>query len=190
MAFLCATPCVLNADVREDEPRAWRDGWSITAFIGQHDDSRFGEIVSMRGWRLEPTYIAGAALNRKFGEWFDGMLHWEVEGSLFRYWGEQRHWEGNAALVARWTYFPWDDYVDTSFAFGQGVSMASRRPAVERDDTRKFLNHLLTEFEFAPPRDSPWSVVARLHHRSGVFGLYGTRGGSNFVTLGLRYRFQ
>jgi hypothetical protein len=35
---------------------------------------------------------------------------------------------------------------------------------------------------------SPWSMVARLHHRSGIFGLF-SHSGSNLVELGLRYRF-
>jgi hypothetical protein len=34
---------------------------------------------------------------------------------------------------------------------------------------------------------SPWSMVARLHHRSGIFGLF-SHSGSNLVELGLRYR--
>jgi hypothetical protein len=98
-------------------------------------------------------------------------------------------------VVARWTRFPWDDVLDTSVAFGQGVSFASKVPEVEpradRDEeSRRLLNYLMVEVALAPPGDSRWSAVTRIHHRSGVFGLYGgVNGGSNFVGLGVRYRF-
>jgi hypothetical protein len=170
-----------------DDPRDRR--WSITGFIGQWDDGTFGEVLSMTSWDMKSAYIAGAALNRRFATSFDDRLHWEIEGSVYRHWGQQRHWEGNLALAARWTRFPWDHVVDTSFAFGEGVSLASRKPALEGDDTRQFLNHLLTELEFARPDGSPVSVVLRVHHRSGVWGLYGAKTGSNHMTVGLRYRF-
>lgn len=177
------------ADERFDQNHIWDEHWSITAFVGRFDDSRFGEVISLRGWNFEDSYLGGVALNRRVATSFDDRLHWEVDGSLYRHWGEQSHWEANAAVVARWTDFPWDDYVNTSFAFGQGLSYATRRPAVEGDDTRRFLNHLLVELETAPPGGSPVSLVTRVHHRSGAFGLYGTSAGSDFVSLGLRYRF-
>ncbi|WP_155890787.1 hypothetical protein [Desulfuromonas sp. TF] len=40
------------------------------------------------------------------------------------------------------------------------------------------------------PRVPRWRLSARIHHRSGVFGLFdGVRGGSNFMGLGVTYRF-
>jgi hypothetical protein len=35
---------------------------------------------------------------------------------------------------------------------------------------------------------SSWSLVARVHHRSGIFGLF-SHSGSNVLAVGLRYRF-
>lgn len=166
------------------------DVWSITGFVGQWDDSRFGEILSFRGGDFKSAYIGGLALNRRLATSFDERVQWEAEGSVYRHWGRQHLWEGNLAIVGRWTQFPWDQYVNTSLAAGQGVSLASRPPRpVEGDDTRQFLNHLLVELEFAPPGDGPVSFVTRLHHRSGAFGLYGARAGSNYINLGIRYRF-
>jgi hypothetical protein len=161
--------------------------WALTAFIGQNDDDRFVEILMLEGGDWESSYIAGLALSRHFATTFRHM-HWEAETSVYRHWGLQRHWEANIALVARWTHFPWDRYLDTSVAFGQGISWAGDPPAVE-GETRRILNHLLAEVEATPFRDTPLSLVLRVHHRSGVFGLYGVRGGSNFVNIGVRYRF-
>jgi hypothetical protein len=68
------------------------------------------------------------------------------------------------------------------------MSWATRRPILEAE-TRRHLHHLIAEVEVAPVRGRPVSLVLRVHHRSGVFGLYGASGGMNYLTLGLRYRF-
>jgi hypothetical protein len=49
------------------------------------------------------------------------------------------------------------------------------------------LHYLLIEAEVGLP-DSRWSLVARVHHRSGIFGLF-SHSGSNVLALGVRYRF-
>jgi hypothetical protein len=40
---------------------------------------------------------------------------------------------------------------------------------------------------FAIP-ESLWSLVTRIHHRSGAWGLFG-HSGSNVLAAGIRYRF-
>jgi hypothetical protein len=82
-------------------------------------------------------------------------------------------------------------YLDTSFAFGGGLSQATEVPVLERRDpdsseASALLHYLMVEAAFRLP-GSPWSMVARLHHRSGIFGLF-SHSGSNLVELGLRYR--
>jgi hypothetical protein len=48
----------------------------------------------------------------------------------------------------------------------------------------------MVELAFAPPSQPNWSVFLRVHHRSGVHGLFnGVSGGSNFLALGVRYGF-
>jgi hypothetical protein len=121
----------------------------------------------------------------------------EVEGQLVRHWGEQDHWELNAAYILRWMRFPWDHHVDTRAAIGAGLSWASEVPFIEprakelgEEDSKQFLGYVMLELEFAPPGDSPWSGFVRLHHRSDAFGTFhNKRGGSNFITLGTRYQF-
>jgi hypothetical protein len=56
--------------------------------------------------------------------------------------------------------------------------------------TRKWLQFMAIEIDFARPQRPEWALVARLHHRSAAWGLWGTDdGGSNFFGLGLRRRF-
>lgn len=161
--------------------------WSLTAFLGRADGKRFVDMIQLEGGDWLDSYIAGFALNRHMVTMWD-HLDWEFEGSAFGHWGIEDHVEVNAAVLARWTDLPWDQLLDTSVAFGQGISWASKRPTLE-DETRQFLHHLIGEVEVTPVRSSAVSLVLRIHHRSGVFGLYGASGGANFLTLGLRYRF-
>lgn len=102
--------------------------------------------------------------------------------------------EFNPYVVFRWRNFPWNNTVLTTFGIGEGVSWASHNPQQEIDseDTpgvgSKFLNYLMAELTFSLPDHPEWQVMYRLHHRSGVFGLYcpGTMG-STAAGVGVRY---
>ncbi|NBD96326.1 MAG: hypothetical protein GVY11_07625 [Gammaproteobacteria bacterium] len=145
-------------------------------------------FIDSRLIALAPSWIHGEGKN----------IRREIEGQIVRHWGLQDHWEFNLAYVLRWMNFPWDRYVDTRFAVGGGVSWATEVPFIEprakelgREESTRLLGYLLVEWEFAPPRDSQWSGFIRLHHRSGAKGIFDdVNGGSNFVTLGMRYRFD
>jgi hypothetical protein len=92
----------------------------------------------------------------------------------------------------RWVVFPWNKYIETTAAIGEGLSWATQIPALEKadptnSDNNQLLNYILLEATFAIP-ESPWSLVTRIHHRSGVYGLLG-HSGSNIIEAGIRYRF-
>jgi len=101
--------------------------------------------------------------------------------------------ESNAYLVFRWNRFPWNRRLYTTLAFAEGVSYASSVPSIEKrtsDKVGRFLNYLMFEVTFASPTKPRWQWVARIHHRSGCFGLYGAgNSGSNVVGFGIRYLF-
>lgn len=120
-------------------------------------------------------------------------LRLEAEGQLVKHFDLMNHFEVNALVVLRWLPFPWDRYLDTSFAVGEGLSYATRDPAIEVEKhgrTSQLLNYLLFELAFCLPQHPRWDYFLRVHHRSGVFGLFdGVSGGSNLVGAGFRYRF-
>ncbi|OEU60345.1 MAG: hypothetical protein BA870_01685 [Desulfuromonadales bacterium C00003094] len=120
-------------------------------------------------------------------------LRLEGEGQVAKHWGEQDHFEFNALLGLRWLPFPWDRYLDTSFAMGAGLSYATDEPEIEvekNDRTARLLGYLMFELAMVVPRQPNWTLFARVHHRSGAFGLFdGVSGGSNVVGAGLRYTF-
>jgi hypothetical protein len=169
----------------------------VTAYVAQNSSDRLIDIVRSPPPATQSSYLAAITYGRTLGE--GRFIRWEVEGQLVQHWGMQSHQELSAALVARWMHFPWDHWIDTRFAFGEGLSYASDLPAVEPragregERTARLLNYLLVEWEFMLPQreaHSQWSVFTRIHHRSGVAGIFGNvRGGSNFVGVGVRYTY-
>ncbi len=124
------------------------------------------------------------------------FVGWELEGQIVKHFGFQDHEEFNGVLVGRWLLFPWDKYIDTSLAVGEGLSYATERPRIEGGDrsSRKeyhFLNYLMVELSFFLPKFPHWGLVIRVHHRSDVYGLVADSvlGGSSFVGGGIKYVF-
>lgn len=110
--------------------------------------------------------------------------------------GSREHtiYEFDPYLAFRWANLPWNQYVNTSLAIGEGVSYDSSVPSLEKkanQDTKRFLNYLMLEATFAAPSYPRLQLVARIHHRSGAYGLYRAGNtGSNVLGLGIRYLFD
>lgn len=95
----------------------------------------------------------------------------------------------------RWTNFPWNAYVLTSFLLGEGISYATSIPTLERknpqNDSKRLLNYMRIELTLALPCFPRLQLVPIIHHRSGAFGLYGAGNtGSNDISLGIKYLFN
>jgi hypothetical protein len=166
-------------------------GWFLSIYGGQVADNNEWEILTFRPDFVD-SYITAFVVGKELWSYKDYVLL-EAEGQVVKHSGKQDHEEFNAVLVLRWLPFPWDDYIDTSFAIGDGISYATEDPEIEEDkldETSKVLNYLMVELTFGVPKLPHWSVFARLHHRSGIFGLIdGVSGGLNAVGGGVRYSF-
>ncbi len=166
--------------------------WSVFAYGGQWSDNPIGRIVIFET-NFKKSYVWAAGISRTILDITDDLLL-EAELGTARHTGMQDHYELNASLNLRWHTFPWDNFINTSIAYGLGPSYASRRPPVEESSRRK-PTHVLTfmpvEITLAPPKQNkvPWEILVRVHHRSGAFGVVSDAKGSNFITTGLRYRF-
>lgn len=76
-------------------------------------------------------------------------------------------------------------------AWGLGPSYETRTPPEEQaldGRSRRLLAFWVAELEVGLPQ-RPWTAIARIHHRSTAFGLFGDTGGSNWVALGVRRYF-
>lgn len=173
------------------DTRVEKSKWFLYGYRGKWTDNRYGDIL-LRG-RLEPrasylwTLGGGRTLYRA-GE----SLDLELEANVTRHTGMQDNFEFNAAVSVRWRKFPWDQFINTTVAHGMGPSVAFGQPYIERlgtENTDRMLVYLQTEVTFSyPGRHSRLQALLRLHHRSGGFGLLTRDSGSNFTTVGLRYR--
>ncbi len=183
LAVMCVTTGTAEA----------QEKWFISVYGGQVSDTAFNEIIRFHT-KFEDYYLAALTLGREFWSYKD-KLALELEGQFVQHFEGKAHQEFNAALNLRWLPFPWDDYIDTSVAMGNGISYATRDPEFEietADDnlTSQVLYYMMLEVAFSLGKQSDWTVFTRIHHRSSVFGLIeGTFAASNYVCAGLRYRF-
>jgi hypothetical protein len=136
--------------------------------------------------------FAALAVSRKFYS-LSRHIDLELEGQAIKHIAGQYHEEFNALFVARWLTFPWNRSLPTTFAVGNGLSYATQTAKWEKElhgRASQFLNCMIYELAFAFPHAPRWSVVWRVHHRSGIFGLFSDiEGASNAMGLGLKYRF-
>jgi len=148
----------------------------------------------------ENAYFVGAGLSRVIVPSFSIPLpgtdfafrgnRIELEGQVLRHFGNQSHWEGTLTLMFRTGQIPLFGGLSVNLAFGEGLSLASERPRLEGGngvEPTRFLNYLAFEAEFSHASLPGVYFVPRIHHRSGVFGLFAEKGsGSNFVGAGIR----
>jgi hypothetical protein len=137
--------------------------------------------------------LLALALGTKMNSLVDRYLNFGVEAQLAKHFGGQKHLEINGLLVFRWIRFPWNAALDTTFATGTGVSIATEVPEIEKlyhDKQSQVLGYLLLEFTFTLPQYPKWSLSTRIHHRSGADQFFSSvRGGSNALGLGIAYSF-
>jgi len=165
---------------------------SVFAYGGVYSDTRLIEILRLD---IDPrsAFLAAVGVSQRLHR-FDDRLDLEAEVLIARHAGKQHHTEFAGALSLRWNRFPWDHVVNTSMAYGHGPSFATTPPPLEashKRDPRQRLLFMVAEVTLAPPDQPPGGLEAlvRIHHRSGVFRLLSSGSGSNFVSVGLRYRY-
>jgi hypothetical protein len=99
----------------------------------------------------------------------------------------------NAALQLRWVDFPWNAWVQTSFAAGLGLSYATEIYAMDKqrhpNENRSNLKfNLPIQFTFALPSAPEHQVNVYIAHHSGGFGIFDV-GGFNSIGLSYAYKF-
>jgi len=172
--------------------------WAVTLFNGIYTARTFGKTTFNIPGHFESNYIHGLSVSREFWK-TEKHFSWELESMFAKHHGQhktgyQNYEEYVLAVFLRYHTFPWDNFIDTSIAIGEGLSLTSKIPEREsqrdQSESRHLLNYLAIEFAFTLPKYPNTSLVYRIHHRSGVFGLFGgVKGASDFYMLGLRYNF-
>lgn len=182
-------PARANGESRQTKPDELK--WAVTLYGGPLTKDSTGAVFRFEA-EYEDSYIGVGALSWKFAE-LTRHVWFEVEGQVGKHFGEQDHWELNALVIARWVTFPWNAYLVTSVAVGEGISYATELPKLEiksgaPEGNSQWLNYLLFEFTFALPTHPELALVARVHHRSGFYRALAPNS-INAVGLGIKYRF-
>jgi hypothetical protein len=180
---------------------------SVMIFGGVASETNFTELIySPLSTHFNPIGVVGASYSHRLGTMNElvgdiGLGHIgddftiEAEGGVSVRFGDEELGEAWAALYLRYDGLPWNDKVYTTVGANTGISLLTNISDFEewRDSKGKsseILHYLGPEFTFADPENKDLELVLRLHHRSGVFGLFdGVVSGSTFVSTGIRVRF-
>ena len=166
--------------------------FDLLLYGGKFNDKSFHRIIVEQQTDYRQSYVWVAGLNYKLGQFF-GPVTVETEGLLAKHTGLQDHWEVDVLMALRGEWV-WPGRFSFSIAIGDGFSLASEVPALEKEEnpgTNALLQFLMVEFDFGFPGVAGWPrFMMRVHHRSGVFGLHcPSTCGSNFITYGIKIAF-
>ena len=187
---MCALALIFLSLVPCSDAHAERD-WAITLYSGRLTDAKLSSTATFN-FEFENAYIVDLGVSRRLYT-FQDYFNIEIEGQIAKHFEEQDNWEFCVVAYLRWLLFPWNEYLNTSFAAGAGLSYATSVPAIEAklyEETARFLGALMFEFAFSLPHVPQWSLVTGIHHRSGAGGVFnGVQGASNAWVIGIRYTF-
>ena len=185
----------------------YSDGnWSVRVARGWDAQASLLKIIPGMDFSLSPerTGVFAVDIGRRISErWNDWPIDVYVKGGYQRYLEKALQDDIHGAtlyLKAYYYGFPWSHRVKTRFGFGEGLSYASRIPALERrsileknPNTSKLMNYLDVSMDFSvgdlvgskPLRDTFLGVA--VIHRSGLFGasdlFSAVDGGSNYISV-------
>lgn len=152
------------------------------------DDSRF---IGLYAGREGPTL--GQASSLLEATWFRNLRQ-GFTGSVLKHSGLQQNWEAGLAYTLTTSGLRLGP-VETSFKLGAGFSHAFSRPSYEdgpiNEPDRRYRSQflLLLENHWRLADSDRWSLVFRVHHRSGIYGLVAPPNvGSNFLAMGVERR--
>ncbi|MGK5095194.1 hypothetical protein WDW89_24690 [Deltaproteobacteria bacterium TL4] len=165
-----------------------KDQYELIAYQGQgvDDDLRF--IFTRQSPQYIPLRLHVLGINYGLDARIRQMT-FEFEGNVAKYKGLLDHWEANALIIARYTFLK--DVQPSSLAYGSGLSYATQPPVLHEDRPEPhLLNYLMIELDTGFLHYENLKLLARIHHRSGVFGFYcWPICGSNFLTYGIKVKF-
>jgi len=206
LILLLISSCCLAAQQKQQDDRQW----SVMGYFGATTEQKLSQLIDFHYTRAsENLYSAELAyaldkdnpVTRFFNYLFLNRIQLASNmGVRNNYASPDHKWipELDVYIMGRRTHFPWDNYLRTSIAIGEGISYVTHRLYAENngtagDESPRLLDFLMFEVTFALPQYPYLELVARIHHRSACYGLFyaeGHNSGSNNVGIGIRYYFH
>ncbi|EMY62665.1 hypothetical protein [Leptospira terpstrae] len=179
-----------------------KENWNLILYGGIFTTTDLIPIVFRQKTDYKESYIGSLGISRPLDyriRWFDFL--WE--GNVTKHFGEMNHWEVNGFYIVKIDRMYGSPI---SLSLGEGLSLASENPKLENKakgyyldglqkdaiESRALLNYMMVEFSSYLPFERKTELFLRVHHRSGIFGLYcppDPNCGSNFVSYGFRTSF-
>lgn len=164
----------------------------LGVFLGNESDASLLPSASLVESKPVAENLAGV-----YGGWVimkHPYFQLEAEFGVYKHFRRDDFWEFTAAMVGRWTEFPWNHIIKTTFAIGFGMSYTDVIPQQIYEKAppgTQLLSFIPYEFTFSLPDYPQWMLVARLHHRSDGWEIHNSAGytGYNAMGFGLRYNF-
>jgi hypothetical protein len=167
---------------------------SIGFYGGQYYDSEPAGFTQGRANYLN-QYMVAVTASKTLWRAEEYPLALELDGMIGQQFGVATLNEFAIAPVLRWSGFPWNKWLPTSFRFGPiGYSYTTMVSPLERNDKgegAQSLNFLMAELTFSGRESPDDEFFIRLHHRCTVYDLINNYGanGQDFLTLGFRRFF-
>jgi len=168
--------------------------WSIGGYGGQYYDTEPAGLIKGKANFLN-QYIVALTASKTVWRSSSLPLALEIDGTIAQQFGVASLSEFAIAPVLRWSGFPWNGTLPTSFRFGPlGFSHTTTVSPLERGPSgegSRNLNFLLIELTFSRPQAKSEEVFVRLHHRCTINDLLNNYGanGQDFLALGYRRFF-
>ena len=206
--WLCALLLAPTLSVQAAQPGDAELFDAVTVYGGQgvnHNLRKIPVAILSNNLDRDKSYFVGVGLAKtgpKLGRSVDRLqgtpmaeLRQDIEVLMLKHHGLQHNAELGAAYLLRTPDLQMGP-VGVNLAAGTGLSYAIGKPTYEdgpKDDLeRRYRLQLLLlfELEWKLRNVDALTLSTRIHHRSGVYGLIAPpHVGSNFISLGLRYRF-
>jgi hypothetical protein len=175
------------------------DRWNLVLYGGIFTETDLLPIVLRQKTEYRDSYIGTLGFSRPL-DYKIRFIDFEFEGNLTKHFGEMRHAELNLFYIAKINRIQGSPF---SLSLGEGISQATENPKLENKakgyyldgyqskaiESRATLNYLMVEVSSYLPFERKTEIFLRIHHRSGIFGLYcppDPNCGSNFVSYGFR----
>lgn len=168
--------------------------WSIGGYAGQYYDSEPAGFTQGRANYVN-QYLVALTASKTVWRAEKLPLSLEIDGMIGHQFGQATLQEFAIAPVLRWSGFPWNETLPTSFRFGPiGYSYTTIVSPLEQNasgEGSRHLNFLLAEVTFSRPESRSHEVFVRLHHRCSAYDVINNYGanGEDFLAFGYRRFF-
>ncbi|MDF3820730.1 hypothetical protein P3G55_12505 [Leptospira sp. 96542] len=197
-SLLCCILCLVSVKPIFSSPIP-KDNWHLVFYGGIFTETDLLPIVLRQKTEYQKSYIGTLGLYRPL-DYKLRFIDFGFEGNITKHFGTMNHWEFNAFYIAKIDRIAGSPF---GISIGEGLSLASENPKLENKakgyyldglqkdaiESRALLNYLMVEVSSYLPFEHKTELFLRVHHRSGIFGLYcppDPNCGSNFISYGFR----